>query len=219
MHSIRSQNYSCDCFFFLIRGWKDFNLAKTPHCLTLPHLTKTPKYLWSSSTVNDIYTYHNLKKKSKCLEWNTILFQGKILYDRLAVTRWQFQNKYVRLHCIYRVVPDLLPRVFQAIQIDLPFYEKLILFLLSAPDSHHKARHWGVQQVWQHAKVQAAPSRILKKSPWEITMRETHIRSWKNTKTDQPMESNFKVDTDSQQLVSENEGFGKGNAHKQRFFS
>lgn len=58
--------------------------------------------------------------------------------------------KYHHFLCAFT---DLLSCVSEAIQIDLPFYEELVLFLLSSPDPHHEARHWGVQEVRQHAEV------------------------------------------------------------------
>lgn len=71
---------------------------------------------------------------------------------------------YIHEHNIYIFFfADLLSCVSEAIQIDLPFYEELILLVLSSPYPHHKARYGGVQEVWQHAKVQAPPSWILQK--------------------------------------------------------
>lgn len=76
----------------------------------------------------------------------------------------RFRQSYYHATDIFRmfwVVADLLSCVSEAIQIDLPLNQELVLFLLSTPDPHHKTRHGSVQKVWEHAKIQAPPSWVL----------------------------------------------------------
>ena len=57
------------------------------------------------------------------------------------------ERKTIIIHIKFTIIifvfvfADLLSCVSEAIQIDLPFYEELVLFLLSSPDPHHEARH------------------------------------------------------------------------------
>lgn len=65
------------------------------------------------------------------------------------------------MQTVYVYFADLLSCVSETIQVDLPLYQELILLLLSPPYPHHEAGNGGVEEVWQHAKVQAPPSWIL----------------------------------------------------------